>query len=125
MHSLFSVFDEISGHKRRYDPGDLGQLFVEIGLDSVVEHGIFRSTLLAQRIARRGFQRDGDRRLTHAEEIEMMRRSFRIPFAPINAALKQLCALERRLGFPISVGKGGASQLAVGRVSDPAAFSAP
>jgi hypothetical protein len=123
LPSLWSEHDEISGHKRRYEPGELAGLFEEVGLEAVSEHGLFCSTRLAQRVVRREMRREEARQRTREEEIEVMRRSFRIPFAPLNAALKQLCLLERWVGFASSKGKEGGSQPAVGRVRSPGAFS--
>lgn len=123
LRSLWSEHDEISGHKRRYEPGELARLFAQVGLRSIIEHGIFRSTSIAQRFVRRGMRRDVERQRTRDDEIDVMRQSLRIPFEPINTALKQLCALERRFGFAVSAGKAGASQLVVGRVPDPNSVS--
>jgi len=117
MQSTYSIIDELSGHKHRYDPGQAGRLFEEVGLLDVAEYGIFRTTHFIQRIARSSLpnpsQTDG------SDELEIMLRHFRTPPAPLNAAMTLLCNLERRLGFGMARDKPGGSLLVVGRYRTP------
>jgi hypothetical protein len=111
LRSLFSVVDEVAGHKRRYDPGELKAAFIEAGLVDVSEHGIFRvlrPLLRARRVA-------GVAPTDPAERRRIMLDDFHIPPFPLNGLLRLLCGLEVRLGFGRSRDKAGATLLAVGR----------
>ncbi|HJX51272.1 MAG TPA: class I SAM-dependent methyltransferase [Polyangia bacterium] len=111
LRSLFSVVDELAGHKRRYDPGELKAAFIEAGLVDVSEHGIFRvlrPLLRARRVA-------GVAPTDPAERRRIMLDDFHIPPFPLNGLLRLLCGLEVRLGFGRSRDKAGATLLAVGR----------
>ena len=118
--SLHTVIDDLSGHKRRYEVGELAALFSRAGLLDVEERGIFRATVPAQRLARRKAIMDG-RPLEAAERAALWRNNFAIPAAPINLAFGALCALERHLAFGRSVDRPGASLLCVGRLGAPSA----
>ncbi len=117
MQSAYSTIDELSGHKHRYDPGQASRLFEEVGLVDVAEYGIFRTTHLIQRIARRSLPAPG--RMDRGDELEIMMRNFRTPPAPLNTAMAQLCNLERRFGFGMARNKPGGSLLVVGRCGRP------
>lgn len=116
--SLFSAVDELSGHKRRYEAGELAALLASVGLVEVVEHGIFRILHPAQRWARRKAAARTAAELEEPERVALMRDHLAVPARPVNALLRWTCALERRLGFARSAGRPGASLLAVGRVPD-------
>ena len=113
MQSAYSIIDELSGHKHRYDPGQAGRLFEEIGLVDVAEYGIFRTTRFVQRVVRNSLPTPG--RADRGDESEIMLRNLRTPPAPLNAAMAQLCNLERRLGFGMARDKPGSSLLVIGR----------
>jgi hypothetical protein len=115
LRSLHSAIDELSGHKRRYEPGELSALFERCGLARVSEHGLFRASLPLLRHARRRVADVVLSELSAAERREMMIEHLRVPPAPVNAAMGALCALER-LAFRASRAKAGASLLAVGWV---------
>lgn len=113
---LYSVVDYLSGHKRRYEVSQLKALFERCGLRDVREHGVFR--FLAPLIAARRPPLTAAERtpsLTAAEANRIMLRDFEVPAAPVNEALRTLCAVERRF-FSASEDKPGASLLAVGWV---------
>ena len=111
LRSMFSVVDELAGHKRRYDPGDLKATFIQAGLGEVAEHGIFRVLVPLLR-ARRGA---GVAPSDPTERRRIMLDDLRIPPFPLNGLLRLLCGLEARLGFSRSRDKAGATLLAVGR----------
>jgi SAM-dependent methyltransferase len=115
--SMFSAVDELSGHKRRYDPGEPSALLTALGLHDVVEYGLFRFLQPAQRWARRGVARSADQ-LDPEERVALMRKDLAVPAAPLNAALGWTCALERSLGIERAAGRRGGSLLAVGRLSN-------
>jgi SAM-dependent methyltransferase len=116
LRSLHSIVDDLSGHKRRYEPGELGRLFESVGLDEVAEHGIFRSSLpLIKRRRLAGKPPPALQQVTPDQVDEIMIENFRVPPAPLNAAMRLVCSLERRLALRASRGKVGASLVAVGR----------
>jgi SAM-dependent methyltransferase len=111
LRSHFSVVDEIAGHKRRYQPGELKATFIDAGLLEVSEHGIFRvlrPLLRARRAALVAPTDPAQRRL-------IMLNDFRIPPFPLNDLLRLLCVLEARIGFGSSRDKAGPTLLAAGR----------
>jgi len=111
LMSLFSVVDELSGHKRRYEPGELPGTLAEAGVVDVEEHGMFRLLRPLLR-ARRG-------QTVAPDDLESRRRIMlddaRIPAFPVNALLRVACSLEAHLGFSFSKNKSGPTLLAVGR----------
>ena len=113
MRSAYSIIDELSGHKNRYDPGQAGRLFEEVGLSDVAEYGIFRSTHIIQRLVRSSLPTPGQK--DRGDEQQIMMRHFRTPPKPLNTAMTLLCDLERRLGLGIARDKPGGSLLVVGR----------
>jgi 2-polyprenyl-3-methyl-5-hydroxy-6-metoxy-1,4-benzoquinol methylase len=115
LRSMHSVIDDLSGHKKRYEPGELRDLLRQAGLAAVTERGIFRTTLSAQRHARRPAQQRLED-LTAAERDRLVLADTRVPRAPINLLLRVLCAAERTFGFASARDKAGASLLAVGRL---------
>jgi SAM-dependent methyltransferase len=112
LMSLFSTVDELSGHKRRYELGELKQTFERCGLASVEEHGMFR--LLRPLLRARRSQ-------VPITDVESRRRVMlddaRVPWAPINGLLRLACSLEAQLGFARSKNRPGPTLLAVGRVA--------
>ena len=111
LRSLFSVVDELAGHKRRYELGELTAMFAELGMVGIHEHGIFR-TLLPLLRARRHM---GTAPTDPAERRRIMLKDFQIPPYPINSLFRLVCALEARYGFGRSRGRAAPTLLAVGR----------
>jgi 2-polyprenyl-3-methyl-5-hydroxy-6-metoxy-1,4-benzoquinol methylase len=114
LRSLYTVVDELSGHKLRYEREELVALFESVGLREVVVHGIFASTLAIQRFERRRARLPAD--VSSAEaRIKVMTHALRVPSLPVNAALGWLARLERLGGLKAARRRTGASYLAVGR----------
>jgi hypothetical protein len=111
LRSLFSAVDEVAGHKRRYQPGELKATFLDAGLVDVSEHGIFRvlGPLVRARRAARIAPTDP------AQRRRIMLNDLRIPPFPLNDLLRLLCVLEARIGFGSSRDKAGPTLLAAGR----------
>ncbi len=112
--SLFSVVDELAGHKRRYERGELAALFARAGVESVHERGIFRMTLGVQSLLRREAAKQRAADLSREEQRALMRADVRVPSAIVNAGLRAVCHIERTLAFRWSENRVGASLLAVG-----------
>lgn len=108
QQALFSRIDEISGHKRRYEPAGLRDLLEDAGLEKLEIRGIFRwmRPLLA-------YQRRRPQGTT--PERDLMLRNLRVPPWLANVGMAAACRLE--LGFwDFSNDSTGASLLATGRV---------
>ncbi len=118
VRSLRSVFDDLAGHKRRYEVGELGALFRDAELVHVHEHGIFRASLPALRAARALRPRLRARDLTEERRRALLARDFRVPSWPLNRAMALLCRAELALGLERARGRRGASLLAVGFAGD-------
>jgi SAM-dependent methyltransferase len=120
LRSLHSVIDELSGHKRRYELGELARTFVDVGLSGVAEHGIFRSSLALLKLHRmRAPRGTRSEQLTLDEVDQLMIENLRVPPGPINAFMKLACYIERRFGLWVSRDKTGGSLVAIGRWSKP------
>lgn len=111
---LFTAIDTLSGHKRRYELGQLTELFRTAGIIPVGEYGIFRSTVMLQRAVRSSSTAAPALGTEEAEQL--MIEALRVPFAPINAALNGLCWLEHKLLWPWAQARRGASLLALARI---------
>ena len=98
--SLGTVIDDLSGHKRRYEPDELGALLQRCGLVDIEEQGIFRLTEPLQRWSRRRLAEHTLDALSPAEAERTLRRNVRVPPWPINAAMDLLCRLEARSALP-------------------------
>lgn len=114
LAALHTVIDDISGHKRRYEVGELGRLLSNAGFTDVVEHGIFRATMMAQHVARRKFPSSEASALSLEARRAIMVDNARVPSTPVNRALGWVCAIESRF-FRASVARAGASLLATAR----------
>jgi len=117
LRALHSVIDDLSGHKKRFETGELATLFTTAGLVDVEERGIFRLTMLAQKRFR---AKNGAREaaaLDLAEKRALMVANFRIPWAPANVALDLACAVGEKLGYGMARNRAGASFLASGHVA--------
>jgi SAM-dependent methyltransferase len=116
--ALHTIVDDLSGHKKRYEVGELSALMRSVGLRDPVEHGIFRLTqplLLATRSPSSDF---AHQRIDAERRREILLRSNRMPSRPVNEALRWLCAAELRILERFSRGRSGASLLAVATVGD-------
>ena len=114
LRSLHTVIDDLSGHKKRYERGELRDVFASVGIHDVVERGIFRWTLPMQKAARARFG-EAASPLDFDARRALMKKNFVVPAWPLNRALESLCALERRFGFAASIDEPGATLLVVGR----------
>lgn len=113
---LFSMIDQLSGHKRRYDLSELAMLFERTGLHNIHEHGIFRILVpLIRSVRAPALYQIACPSPTFEQANEIMTRDLRVPAAPVNTFFRAICALERRY-FLQSEGKTGATLLAVGYV---------
>jgi len=102
---LHSVVDDLVGHRRRYEVGELAALFAQVGLRDVRERGLFRFMAPIMRLRRAKYAR--------SERREILLADLAIPAAPVNLAMRLACGVERLL-FDRALGKAGASLLAVG-----------
>jgi len=90
IQGLWSDFDDLLGHKRRYSASDLRGLFGRLGLESVaLRYAFFFSYPLVwlQRNLVHGAQDPGEQR----------KRYYRPPHPVVNAVLTGLCRLELAL----------------------------
>jgi SAM-dependent methyltransferase len=113
LSSLFSAFDAIQGHKRRYDVGDARQLLEAAGLSEAREHGLFRATLPLVRWKRSKLEDPTG--LDPGDAESMMVESLAVPPWPVNLALTLMCRVERSLGWRLSRTRSGSSIIAVAR----------
>jgi len=115
LRALHSVIDDLSGHKKRFETGELASLFSTAGLVQIEERGIFRLTMLALKRFRSKNNPRAASTLDLAERRALMIDNFRIPWSPANLALDVACALEEKLGYGVARNRAGASFLASGR----------
>jgi SAM-dependent methyltransferase len=116
QRALHSVIDDLSGHKKRFETGELAALLAAAGLGDIEERGIFRSTVPMQRALRRSAHQRSAAQLSDDERRALWVRNFQIPIAPVNFALGAICAIERAAGFGWARNRAGASLLATGRL---------
>ena len=114
LAELFSVVDRLSGHKKRYELGELASLLRACGLVAIEERGIFRCIGPLMRLRRttgRGgypFGEESRRRI--------LLEDTRIPPFLINEILKVMCEAELKLGYTSALGKSAPTLFAVGRL---------
>jgi SAM-dependent methyltransferase len=116
IKALYSIVDELAGHKRRYELGELARTFSEAGLTAIAEYGMFRA-LRPFVGARRS---KGPAPTDVASRRRTMLADVRVPPAPLNALLRWACSWEARLGFQGAKDRIGPSLLVTGRVPGPA-----
>lgn len=109
--SLSTVIDDLSGHKRRYEPGELRALMQGCGLRNIEERGIFRWTAPLQRLSRRHLSGVQLGALSPSDVQRIFIENFRVPPWPINVAMDLLCRVEASVG-PST--RSGATLLATG-----------
>lgn len=104
---LWTNYDELIGHKRRYDRASLTAALTASGFR--VSHLQYFSILpaLLQRVQRAFIRGSG----SGADVVEIVRQSLRTPPEPINAGLRLIMEAEAPLGT-LSIARGG-SLLAV------------
>jgi len=116
QRALHTVIDDLSGHKKRYETGELAALFTAAGLREVEERGIFRSTVPMQRGLRRHAAGQRAEQLSEDERRALWVKNFQVPVAPVNLALSAMCAIERIFGFGSARDRAGATLLTTGRL---------
>lgn len=109
LRSLHTVIDDLSGHKMRYEPGELTALFATARVADIEEHGILRAIWPLVRLAR---ARAGSR--AHASRKEMLLADAHVPPRVLNEALELLCRLELAVAWKESRNRRGPSILAMG-----------
>jgi len=116
LRSLHSLVDDLSGHKLRYERGEMASLFQAAGVENTVEYGIFASTLRLQRWERRTSETTATVSPSRRERV--MKRALRVPPFPVNTLLSWLVGAERRRGLEAARNRVGATILAVGRLGN-------
>ncbi len=116
LRSLHSVVDDLSGHKKRYEPGELPSLLAAAALVEIEERAIFRAILPLIRLSRRRAGTRSAAGLTAADRQRILLEDTRVPGFPINRLLEMMCGVERALGFGAARGKQGPTLLATARV---------
>jgi SAM-dependent methyltransferase len=115
LQSLYTVVDELSGHKKRYEPGELMLLLREGGLTEIVERGIFRAIWPLLRLSRLRGRRRPDTLDADARRATLLA-DARLPPRPVNELLRLLCYAEERFGFERSGGRPAPTILATARL---------
>jgi SAM-dependent methyltransferase len=114
LMSLYSAIDQLSGHKRRYEVGELSALMARTGLQKVREFGMFRFLLGLLRLQRSRFPSEPQKQYSAEEVRELFRENTRVPSPVLNLASRLLCRIEQELTFNWFAGRAGASLLAIG-----------
>lgn len=117
LRSLHTVIDDLSGHKKRYEMGEVRELLESVGVAGVKEYGIFRTTLPILKAHRRKFGDHADCPADSETASTLMIDYLRVPTAPINLIMGFLCSLERWAGLESAQNREAPSILAVGTVS--------
>jgi 2-polyprenyl-3-methyl-5-hydroxy-6-metoxy-1,4-benzoquinol methylase len=112
--ALHTVIDDLSGHKRRFESGDLAALFAAAGLVNVDERAIFRLTAVFQKSARKVASGRTLSELSDAEIDLLWAANFKVPPPLVNYTLAFLCEAELRVGFDAARRRKGASLIAWG-----------
>ena len=114
LRRLHSVVDDLSGHKRRYETGELARLLSSAGAVNVSEYGIFR--LLLPQLRRHRTASEANLRAGSDAATRVMLDNLRIPPAPVNSLLRGICTLERLAGLDHARNRPGATLIAAGRL---------
>ena len=110
---LWTKYDEVIGHKRRYDRRGLAEVFRSAGLETV-SIGYFSCLPLLAQIVQRWITRN--RRSTSSDTVEIVRQALTVPPEPLNMLFRASVRAEaplRRLSWV----RGG-SLIAVARRAD-------
>lgn len=113
LSALFSAVDVLSGHKRRYELGELERAFAEVDLVDIHAHGVFRLLWPLLRVRRTETRVPDDALL----QRQLLLADMRVPPFPVNQLLYWACALEARLGFGLAEARPAPTLLVAGRVS--------
>jgi SAM-dependent methyltransferase len=116
LRSLHTVVDDLSGHKKRYEPGELRSLLDAAGLVQIEERGMFRVLWPLIRLSRRHTRAQSAAGMTAADRRRILLEDTRIPGFAINRLLAMMCEAELRLGFAAARDKAGPTLLATARV---------
>jgi SAM-dependent methyltransferase len=108
LGSLHTVIDDLSGHKRRYEPGELSALLGSASLRDVEEHGMLRAIWPLMKLSRRRA------RVHHADRRETLLADARIPPRFVNETLDVLCRVELALPWNESRNRRAPSILGTG-----------
>ena len=107
LRSLHSVIDDLSGHKLRFEPGELSALFASVNIGAVEERGIMRAIWPLIKLSRL-------RADPNADGKEAMLADARVPPALVNKTLEMMCRLELAVGWAQAKDRRAPSILAVG-----------
>jgi SAM-dependent methyltransferase len=116
LRSLHTIVDDLSGHKKRYEPGELAALLRAAGLVDVEERGIFRALRPLVRLSRRRAPARPLDGIATAERRRILLDDVRVPHPVVNRLLGLLCGAELRFGFTAARNKAGPTLLATARV---------
>ena len=118
--SSYSAVDVVSGHKRRYERGEVAALMRGCGIEPLAEYGIFRATAWLRRwVARSDKERTSRETPPSADRAEaILMRHLRVPARPLNDLLGWICRWERSRGLARAVDREGSSLLVLGRVPE-------
>jgi len=117
LRSLHTVIDDLSGHKKRFEMGEVRELLESVGVAHIKEYGIFRTTLPILKVHRRKFGDHVDYPADSETASNLMIENLRVPAAPVNLIMSLLCSLERWAGLDSAQNRVAPSILAVGTVS--------
>ena len=111
LRSLHTVIDDLSGHKKRFEPGELSALFASVGIESIEERGMFRAIWPLLKLSRA-------RARTPASALIDRRKTLladsRVPPRIVNETLELLCRVELALAWNHAKDRRAPSILAVG-----------
>lgn len=123
MEKLFSRVDAASGHKKRYERGELTILLASEGIGQVQEYGLFRWMVPLLKLHRPSKNNGTDpSSLTSQEKQDILNQDSKVPWAPINLFLRNFLSLEVFLRKNKAHQQMGSSLFATG-VYHPESFS--
>lgn len=88
---LWTTYDEVIGHKRRYDRRGLAEVFRSAGLETIYI-GYFSCLPLLAQIVQRWITRN--RRSTSSDTVEIVRQALAVPPAPLNVLFRACIRAE-------------------------------
>ncbi len=112
--SLFSLIDEGSGHKKRYEKNELKQQLKQMGFKDVHEYGIFRWTVPLLKLQRHLIHSRYKNEKNEAGFSKALTENFKVPPRIINLMMEGMCQIELVCGGFVSENSLGASQIVVG-----------
>jgi len=114
--SDFTLYDELGGHKKRYDPGDLRRLFEDCGLQFIYEEDFFKTIRFLIKFRRAMNWTRRGRVLGPEETKKYKEQELVVPVWPINSFLGWLSRLEYEGKLPL-FGMKGASIIGAARMT--------